>query len=419
MTDSIHWFLGVDWATEAHDTCLTDATGKVHWARRPVRHDVAAVHAFLDTLLTYTNAAPSEIAVAIETPRGALVDAFLERGFNVASVNPKQVDRFRDRFTTAGAKDDDRDARVLADARRTDARAFHPVEPDAAATVQLRELTRTERDLTVQLAALASQLREQIYRVAPPLLTLSPAADDPWFWTLLEHLASPALRTTLSRTDVQKLLKDHRIRRVSVDQVWTQIHAPRFHLAPGVDEATWLHIDVLLPQMRVVDAQRRRCEKRIAGLLAEMAEAAPSEAEPGEHRDVTILQSLPGVGRTITATMFGESAQALAHRDYATLRLRTGVAPVTKKSGKRKKRPFVLMRRACSPELRDACYHWGRVSIQVDEACRRYYDRLRQRGHTHGRALRSVVDRLLRIAVAMLKHRTLYNPERLLAAAAA
>lgn len=418
MTDSIRWFLGVDWATEAHDTCLTDVTGKVHWERH-VRHDVAAVHAFLDMLLSYTGAAPEQIAVAIETPRGALVDAFIERGFDIASVNPKQVDRFRDRFTTAGAKDDARDAWVLADARRTDPRAFHPVRPDAPAVVELRELTRGERDLTAQLARLTNQLREQIYRVAPPVLTLTPAADEPWFWTLLEHLASPTLRKTLTQTDIRKLLKDHRIRRWDAETVWAKIHAPRFHLAAGVETATWTHVDLLVPQIRVVDAQRRRCAKLIEGLLKQMAEAGPSETEPGEHRDVTVFQSLPGVGRTITATMFAEAPQALARRDYATLRLRTGVAPVTKKSGKRKKRPFVLMRRACSPELRNACYHWGRVSIQVDTACRRHYDHLRHRGHSHGRALRGVVDRLLRIAIAMLKHRTLYNADRLVAVVAA
>ena len=35
----------------------------------------------------------------------------MERGFAVHALNPKQLDRFRDRFS--GAKDDRRDARVL------------------------------------------------------------------------------------------------------------------------------------------------------------------------------------------------------------------------------------------------------------------------------------------------------------------
>jgi hypothetical protein len=45
---------------------------------------------------------------------------------------------------------------------------------------------------------------------------------------------------------------------------------------------------------------------------------------------VEIVQSLPGVGRKITAWLFAEAAQPLAERDYAALRTQGGVAPVTK-----------------------------------------------------------------------------------------
>jgi hypothetical protein len=42
--------------------------------------------------------------VAIEMTQGPVVEALLERGFCVYGINPKQLDRFRDRFTVAGAK---------------------------------------------------------------------------------------------------------------------------------------------------------------------------------------------------------------------------------------------------------------------------------------------------------------------------
>jgi hypothetical protein len=83
---------------------------------------------------------------------------------------------------------------------------------------------------------------------------------------------------------------------------------------------------------------------------------------------------------------------------------------VTKRSGKRAF--FVHMRYACKRRLRQALYHWSRTSIQCDAAARAYYDGLRGRGHHHARALRSVADRWLRILVAMLKTRTLYDASR-------
>ena len=54
----------------------------------------------------------------------------MERGFAVHSLNPKQLDRFRDRHSPAGAKDDNRDAHTLADALRMDSRFFRRLAPE-------------------------------------------------------------------------------------------------------------------------------------------------------------------------------------------------------------------------------------------------------------------------------------------------
>lgn len=83
--------------------------------------------------------------------------------------------------------------------------------------------------------------------------------------------------------------------------------------------------------------------------------------------------------------------------------------PITVGSGKAK---VVLMRRACHNRLRNAVYHWARVAIQHDEISRQRYAALRKRGKPHGRAIRAVADRLLEVACAMLKTRTLFDHHR-------
>lgn len=128
-----------------------------------------------------------------------------------------------------------------------------------------------------------------------------------------------------------------------------------------------------------------------------------------EHRDVTILDSLPGVGRTVLATMLAEASDALQRRDYHALRNLCGSAPVTRRSGKSR---IVMRRRACNRRLSNAAFHWGRTAIQRDPASRAKYDALRARGHGHARALRSIIDRLLYVACAMLEKRTLFDPSR-------
>src|SRR5260370_32743836 len=104
MTETYAWFVGIDWASETHAVCLVDATGVVQ-EERTVAHTIEAVNGWLTGLLERTGASPAAIAVAIETPRGVLVDTLVERAFAVFAVNPKQLDRFRDRFTSARAKD--------------------------------------------------------------------------------------------------------------------------------------------------------------------------------------------------------------------------------------------------------------------------------------------------------------------------
>jgi transposase len=398
----------VDWGNETHAVSLVDASGQLV-EERTVAHTIDAVNAWLTWLLTRTQVPPSAIAVAIETPRGILVDTLLERGYAVFAINPKQLDRFRDRYTAAGAKDDRRDARVLGGALRTDRTAFRRVQLDDPLIQELRELARAEDEYGRDLGRFTNRVREQVARIAPALLTLCPAANEAWFWSLLEITATGTARPRVTRTDVQATLKRHRIRRLTADEVWQQLQRADFVAAAGVVAGVRARLAGLIEQSRLAHGQQQRCLREIDRVLAALASQEGPEGEPSEHRDVDILASLPGVGRLITATMLTDAARPLAERDYATLRAYAGTAPVTQRSGKRR---LVTMRRACSRRLRWAAYHWGRVSITCDEASRRCYDALRQRGHSHGRALRSVVDRWFRILIAMLTHRTLYDPAR-------
>jgi hypothetical protein len=84
-------------------------------------------------------------------------------------------------------------------------------------------------------------------------------------------------------------------------------------VAPGVPEAAQAHGGFLLPCLRVLAEQRRRCARHVQAFLTTLAEE-PGEA--GGPSDVTIVQSLPGVGRKITAWLFAEAAQPLAQRKH-------------------------------------------------------------------------------------------------------
>lgn len=410
VAETIVWYVGIDWGSQEHQICLLDRDGRV-CGERAVAHTAVAVHQAIDWIRERTTARPEQIAVAIETPRGVLVDTLIEQGFPVWAINPKQLDRFRDRFTASGAKDDRRDAHVLGDGLRTDARAFRLIRPDAPETIQLRELCRIVEELEQQERRLANRLREQLYRVDAPWLAVCPAADEPWLWAVLAQVPDPADWSQVTRRRLAAILRRHRIRRVTPDDVLRVLQQPRLSVAAGVADAVALRIRSLIPQLQLVSDQRTTAERQIDRALEQLGEPQGGDSEPREHRDVEILRSLPGAGRMVTATMLTDASGPLADRDYATLRTYSGAAPVTKRSGKRVF--HVHMRYACKQRLRQALYHWSRISIQHDDAARAYYAALRARGHSHGRALRSVGDRWLRIFIAMLRTGTLYDASRL------
>jgi transposase len=201
----------------------------------------------------------------------------------------------------------------------------------------------------------------------------------------------------------------HRIRRVKAQEVLTRLQAPALPVAPGAAEAAQAHCGFLLPCLRVLAEQLRACAQQVSNLLSTLAEEQGEREGPS---DVAIVQSLPGVGRKITAWFFAEASQPLTERDYQVLRTHGGVAPVTKQSGKRRQ---VVMRRGCNPRLRQALYHMARVAMQSDAYFGSVYTALRDKGQRHGQALRNIGDRMLRMLIAMLRDRSLYNPGRMYA----
>jgi transposase len=355
-----------------------------------------------------TGGTPEVIGVAIEMTQGPIVEALLERGFCVYGINPKQVDRFRDRFTVAGAKDDRRDAHVLADSLRTDRHAFRRLSNDEPVIVQLREWSRMADELQQERARLASRMREQLWRYYPQMLELADDLAADWFLNLWSHAPTPAKAARLRVTTIERFVKAHRLRRWQAPEALRILKQKPLSVAPGVVEAATAHIRTLSVRIRLVNQQLKTAHRKLDELCAQLIPS--DEDEPGqryEQRDVVILRSMPGLGRIILAVLLAEVWQPLRRRDYHALRSLSGVAPVTRRSGKTS---VVVRRYACNKRLANALYHWARLATQHDALSRRRYAALRQRGHSHGRALRTVADRLLSVACTLLKQQTLFDP---------
>src|SRR4029450_2854815 len=124
-----NWYVGIDWGSQQHQVCVLDRDRHVV-GERVVDHEESSLAQLAIWLWALSAGHPQRVAVAIEVPRGAIVEGLIERGFHVFAMNPKQLARFRDRHTMSGAKDDRRDAFVLADSLRTDQPSFRLLHLD-------------------------------------------------------------------------------------------------------------------------------------------------------------------------------------------------------------------------------------------------------------------------------------------------
>ena len=350
MSTDVRFFVGIDWASETHQVCLVAADGKII-GERAFAHGGAGLAEMCDWLVTTSGEEPPKIAVAIEAPHGPIVEILLERRFQVDAVNPKQLDRFRDRFTVAGAKDDRRDAYVLGDALRTDRHCFRRLAVEDPVVIELREWSRMAEDLSQERNRLANRVREQLWRYYPQALELGDDLAADWFLDLWVLAPTPAKAVRLRESRVTSLLKAHRIRRLEAAEVLRILRQKPLVVASGTIEAATAHITAVAARLKLVNQQIKQAHRRLDELADKLAEGREEDA-PGQkskQRDVTILRSLPGVGRIVLATLLGEAAEPLRKRDYHALRTLSGVAPVTRRSGKR---CVVLMRQACHLRLR-------------------------------------------------------------------
>ncbi len=413
------WYAAVDWASEKHDIVVTDCVGK-RLGRLQVEHSGEGLARMADWLVATASDTPAEIHVAIEVPHGPIVDTLIERGFNVYSINPKQVDRFRDRFTVAGAKDDSRDCDVMASALRTDKHCFRLLATRDPLIIELREWSHMHEEHGRDRRRYTSRLREQLLRYFPAFLEFEGDLDADWKLELLERAPTPSSANKLSRLRVTKILERNRVRGRDAQEVLATLQQPAVVTSAGTTEAAAAHVTALLASIRLAKQLEKEAKAQVGSITDRLLDPISENSEPASdacaqrpvqtatQRDAAILLSFPGIGRLNLATLLTEATDGVRDRNYQALRCQGGVAPVTKQSGKSR---YVVQRWACNKRLANALLHWARVAIQHDPASRTKYQALRARGKSWGRALRDVADRLLYVACAALKSGTLYNPE--------
>jgi Transposase len=125
-------------------------------------------------------------------------------------VNPKALDRARDRPRQSGAKDDPFDARVLADFLRTDHAHLQALQPSSAAAQALKLLTEDYQRQIRQQTRLVNQLTNTLKAYYPRALEIAELTTT-LAQEFLQAYPTPESLTSLTDRKWQQWARAHRL----------------------------------------------------------------------------------------------------------------------------------------------------------------------------------------------------------------
>jgi transposase len=173
----------------------------------------------------------------------------------------------------------------------------------------------------------------------------------------------------------------------------------RLHTArKPVREAIESHIEYLKKELNQIDSELR---KRI-------------EESPVQREKYNLLQSVPGVGPNLSATLLIELPElgTLNRRQIAAL---VGVAPLNHDSGSKRGKRSTWGGR---PQVRSALYMAALVAAHFNPVISQYYNRLCSDGKAKKVALVACMRKLIIILNTMIKYNTTWHVDQPVLAAA-
>lgn len=387
-------FVGIDWGGSEHQLCVLDTTG-ARLTQQRVTHDVAGL-AELDTALARHGTA---LPIAVERAEGLLVEHLQARGHIVFPVSPRIAARARERYRVAAVKDDRLDAFVLADTLRHEHARWRALTPPSPLLAEIKALTR-DRDRLQQIQqATESQLRAILEAYHPAPARLFSSVDRQITLHFVLDYPTPAAASRIKTTRMNGFLSRHRYTgRVTGQVLAERLRENLLAASTGTVAGKSYSAQSFARLLQLLNTQLAEYDDAIAAAVA-------------EHPDTPIFASFPGVGAVLTGTLLAEIGEDRARfPTQATLLAESGLAPVTRASGRSHK---VRFRYAANTILREAAMWWAYNSMKEAPWAKAAFREARdQRGQHYHRALRGLAARWMRVLWTCWSTHTPYDPKR-------
>lgn len=404
-------FVGIDWGEKELDLEIQAPDGKVLCARSYGTKDEALL-ALRDRLLDGVES-PEHVHVAIESCTERVVGVLLAAGIRVYALNPSQTKPLRRLYSIAQKKSDPFDAHILVDGLRTHREIFRLLQPLSTEIIALRLWVQGLEQTKARRIAAADQLRQHLRKFFPQVLELPWSSSTAVVHRILGSAASPGEAATVDADEMRKALG--RARKCSPEEALEILQERNIELEPAVDNAVAQRTRQFVEELDMLGRHEGECEANLEQMLQRLAAIHDEDDTVDGPSDVEIIQSFPGIGIRITGRILGNGALAIAERNLDAFR-RQATAPVSRQTGQQKhrgpRRIIVKRRLTISTSMQNAMHQMGDLVRQNTSYYGTMYADMRARGLSHGRACRQVADNVLTVMFAMLRDRTLYDPEK-------
>jgi transposase len=388
-------FVGIDWASRAHELCVLDEAGGVV-SRFGFAHSERGISETLERLRKL--AQPRELPIAIERPDGLLVSRLLEAGHPVVPIHPNAFHAARPRWEGAGAKSDRGDAYRLADLLRCDQHRLRVLQPLDQATRELQALVRLRDDHVASRVAATNQLAALLATHWPGAAAIFARLDSAIALHFLERYPTRESTERLGEARLAAFLRRHSYcgRRSPTELLARLRQSPRpaHPLDPEII-AELVHAQTQL--VRTLLATIDDLDRAIAAAL-------------DQHTKAQLLRPLPRVGTISLGQLVAEVGPLLdrtSNADQAAALC--GASPITKRSGKQH---TVCFRYATNAKARKALILYADNSRHASPWADRIYREARARGCRHAHAIRILARAWIRVIWACWHTNTPYDPGR-------
>lgn len=401
------WVVGIDVGVKsAHKVAILDrSTGER--VRRPV--SIPRTWKGIERLKDILSQA-DHVQVALDPAESAwrpLAGALLALGLEVYLVDPTTSSRFR-KALSAFVKSDKVDAEALARLLLTIPDQLDPLQRSPPTRTTLRDLVRQRDRLAVEGGNRKRRIQSLIGQVQPTLIeSLGQDKFLAAYRAFLRKYVDPRRVVRLGKKRLHAFL-DRRYRgRFAADRTETIFEAARSAaqlLELQEQEGTaffdpkqvQLEVTMELDLLETEEAQIKRLETQIATRYKEI--------DPER-----VLQTLPGFGPIISASVLGETGAVERFPNVDKFRGYVSLIPRHRATGQSRNERQKL-RKAGPRLLKKYLYLAAETARKCDLELAAFYDRCRRKGHVHEQAVCAVANKLAGRAYAVMKRMAQGNP---------